>query len=85
MTTNATMGTRIASCGFTSAAVTARIAARSRRPFHSSRTASSRNTVPNESTWPQMTESNQVIGLTSTTIAASRARPWVTPRSRTIR
>ena len=85
ITTNATIGTRIASCGFTSAATTARIAARSGRSFHSSRTASSRNTVPKLSTCPHTTESNQVIGLTRTTIAASRARPTVTPRSSTMR
>ncbi len=85
MVTNATIGMRIASWGLMSAAVTARIAARSGRSFHSSRTASSRNTVPKLSTWPQITESNHVIGLTITTNAARRARPDVTPRSRTIR
>ena len=70
--TAATIGTRIASWGFTRAATTAKIAARSLRAFHSSRTDSSRNTVPKLSTWPQMTESNQVIGLSTTTAAAMR-------------
>ena len=82
--TTATIGTRIASCGLISAATTARIAERSPRPRHSSRTASSRNTVPKLSTWPHTTESNQVIGLKMTTAAASVARRSVTPRSRAI-
>ncbi len=85
ITTKATMGTRIASCGLTSAAATARIAARSLRAFHSSRIDSSRNTVPKLSTWPQTTESNQVIGFTITTAPASVARRSLTPRSRAIR
>ena len=84
MVTTATIGTRIASCGLMSAATTARIAERSLRPRHSSRTASSRNTVPKLSTWPQITESNQVIGLKMTTAAAIVARRSVTPRSRAI-
>ncbi len=75
----------MASCGLISAATTARIAERSLRPRHSSRIASSRNTVPKLSTWPQTTESNQVIGLKITTAAAMLARRSVTPRSRAIR
>ena len=82
--TAATIGTRIASCGFTRAATTAKIAARSLRAFHSSRTESSRNTVPKLSTWPQTTESNQVIGLRTTTAAAIVERRSPTPRSRAI-
>ena len=82
--TTATIGTRIASCGLISAATTARIADRSLRPRHSSRMASSRNTVPKLSTWPQITESNQVIGLKMTTAPAMVARRSVTPSSRTI-
>ena len=84
ITTIATIGTRIASCGFTSAAMTARIAARSWRPRHSSRIPSSRNTVPKLSTWPQITESNQVIGLITTTAAAISARRRDTPSSSAI-
>ena len=82
--TAATIGTRIASCGFTRAATTARIAARSLRAFHSSRIDSSRNTVPKLSTWPQTTESNHVIGLTTTMAPAIVARRSLTPRSRAI-
>ena len=73
--TTATIGTRIASCGFTRAATTARIAARSLRAFHSSRTDSSRNTVPKLSTWPQITESNQVIGFDDHDRAGDRRPP----------
>ena len=83
--TAATIGTRIASCGFTRAATTAKIAARSLRAFHSSRTDSSRNTTPKLSTWPQTTESNQVIGLSTTTAPAMVDRRSLTPRSRAIR
>ena len=42
---------------------------------------SSRNSVPKLSTWPQITESNQVIGLKMTTAAAISARRRVTPSS----
>ena len=82
--TAATIGTRIPSCGLISAATTARIAERSVRPRHSSRMARSRKTVPKLSTWPQITESNQVMGLKMTTAAAIVARRFVTPSSRTI-
>ena len=55
------------------AAMTVQIAARSGRSRHSSRRPSSRKTTPNESTWPQTTLSNQVIGLTTATTAAASA------------
>ena len=64
-----------------SAATTARTADRSWRPRHSSRMPRSRNSVPKLSTWPQITESNQVIGLKMTTAAAMSARRRVTPSS----
>ena len=41
--------------------------------------------MPKLSTWPQTTESNQVIGLRTTTAAAIGDRRSLTPRSRAIR
>ena len=73
--TTATIGTRIPSCGLMSAAITVQIAARSGWSRQSSRTPSRRKTTPNESTWPQTTESNQLTGLaTAITAARSAAR-----------
>ena len=71
MVTTATSGMRIPSCGLMIAAMTVKIAARSGRSRHSSRRPSSRNTTPNESTWPQTTLSNQLIGLRTATNAAA--------------
>ncbi len=42
------------------------------------------NTTPNESTWPQTTLSNQLIGFTTATNAAARASRSRPPSSRTI-
>ena len=72
------------SCGFTSAAMTAKIAARSGWSRHSARRPSSRKTTPTESTCPQTTLSNQKMGLTTTTAAPSRASRWRPPSSRII-
>ena len=85
MTTIATIGMRIPSCGLMSAASAARIAARSGRSRHSSRRASSSTTTPTESTWPQTTLSNQVTGFTSTISApifADRSLPAELPHHR---
>ena len=71
--TSARIGIRIPSCGLMSAATTAKIADRSGWSRHSSRRPSSRKTTPTESTWPQTTLSNQLIGLTTATNAAARA------------
>ena len=80
----ATIGTRIPSCGLVTAAITVKIAARSGRSRHSSRMPSSRKTTPTESTWPQMTLSNQVIGLTTAIAPASSAARGPAPSSRVI-
>ena len=68
--TSARIGIRIPSCGLISAATTAKTADRSGWSRHSSRSPSSRKTTPTESTWPQTTLSNQLIGLTTATNAA---------------
>ena len=81
MTTAATIGTRIPSCGLMTAATVAQSAERSGRSFQSSRTASNRNTTPNESTWPQTTLSNQVIGLKTYSAAATSATRRAPPSS----
>ena len=72
------------SWGFVMAARTAKTVARSGRSRHSSRTPRSMNTTPTESTWPQMTLSNQVIGLKTTNAAATRPALELPPSSRTI-
>jgi hypothetical protein len=79
--TTATIGTRIASCGLISAAITAQTAARSGRSRQSSRRPSNRNTTPNESTWPHVTESNQVTGLTTNSAAPKSAARRLAPNS----
>ena len=66
------------------AAITVRMAARSGRSRHSSRRPSRRKTTPNESTWPQIELSNQVMGLTTTTSAPRRAARRPAPSSRAI-
>jgi hypothetical protein len=81
MTTTATIGMMIPSCGLMSAAIMARTAARSDRPRHSSRRESSSTTTPTESTWPQTTLSNQVIGLMITIAAPIRAARSLPPSS----
>ena len=81
MTTIATIGIRIPSCGLISAASVARIAARSGRSRHSSRSASSSTTTPTESTWPQTTLSNHATGLTMTIRAPIRAARSLPPSS----
>ncbi len=81
---SARIGMRIPSCGLISAATTAKIADRSGWSRHSSRRPSSRKTTPTESTWPQTTLSNQLIGLTTATNAAMRATLRRPPSSRTI-
>ncbi len=62
MMTTAARGIRMPNCGLMIAAIVVRIAARSDRPRHSSRTARRRTSVPTESTWAQMALSNQVDG-----------------------
>jgi hypothetical protein len=84
MTTMATSGIRMPSCGFTSAASVARIAARSGRSRHSSRSASRSTTTPTESTWPQTTLSNHDTGLSSTISAPTRAARSLPPSSMTM-
>jgi hypothetical protein len=79
--TTATSGTRIASCGLISAAITAQMAARSGRSRQSSRSPSSRKTTPNESTWPHVTESNQVTGLMTNSAAPNSAARRLAPSS----
>ena len=80
--TTATIGIRIPSCGLISAATTAQIAARSGRSRHSSRRPSRRKTTPTESTWPQTTLSNQLIGLTTATNGAEQGQPLAGRRAR---
>ena len=84
MVTIATSGTRMPSCGLMIAATTVHTAARSGRSRHSSRRPSSMNTTPNESTWPQTTLSNQLIGFTTATNAAASAIRSRPPSSRII-
>jgi hypothetical protein len=67
-----------------SAAMTAKIAARSGRSRHSSRSPSNRKTTPNESTWPQVTESNHETGLTTAITAPIRAARRLAPSSSAI-
>ena len=62
MITIAARGIRIPNWGLMIAATVVRIAARSDRPRHSSRTARRRTSVPTESTWAQTALSNQVTG-----------------------
>ena len=80
----ATSGTRMPSCGLMTAAIIVKIAARSGRSRHSSRRPSSRNTTPNESTWPHTALSNQLTGLRTKNRAASSATDWRAPSSRAI-
>ena len=82
--TTTTSGIRIPSCGLMRAAMTAKIADRSGRSRHRSRSPSRRKTTPTESTWPQTTESNQLIGLTTATNAAPSARLRRAPSSSSI-
>ena len=72
MVTTATSGMRMPSCGLMTAAMTVKIADRSGWSRHRVRRASSRNTTPNESTWPQATLSNQEIGLRTASRAADQ-------------
>ncbi len=60
------------------------MAARSGWSRQVSRRPSSRNTTPTESTCPQTTLSNQLIGLTTAMPAAARARLRRPPSSRII-
>ena len=82
--TTATIGTRIASCGLIKAAMTVAMAARSGLSRHSSRIPISRNTTPNESTWPHRTESNHDTGLATTRAAPINPARRLPPSSRTI-
>ena len=81
ITTTATIGMRMPSWGLMMAASAARNAARSGRSRHSSRSASSSTTTPTESTWPQTTLSNHVIGLNTTIAAPRRAVRSLAPSS----
>ena len=69
------------SCGLMSAAITVQMAARSGRSRHSSRSPRSRKTTPNESTWPHVTESNQLIGFATAIAAPTSAARRLAPIS----
>ena len=78
------MKANIPSCGLTTGATTAHTAASSGRFCHSARTPRSMNTTPTESTWPQTTLSNQVIGTNRNSPAPARASRSDPPSSRII-
>ena len=81
MITTAARGIRIPNWGLMIAAIVVRMAARSDLPRHSSRTASTRKSVPTESTWAQTALSNQVTGTSRKTPAAAMAPRRLAPSS----
>ena len=77
----ATIGTRIAELGLDQRRHHREDRRRSGWSRHSSRRPSSRNTTPNESTWPQTTVSNHETGLTTTISRPEQRRPLARPPS----